>query len=216
MPPSTQILQTLAELAQQERPLAIVWHGYVLALCAAVLFGWRPRRRLAASLILLPVASVVVMALLTANWFTGVLLAGYLAAAGTIIARMPAMSIQIASRWRVCAAVAVLLFGLSYPHFLGPTVPLQYLYAAPLGIVPCPTLAAAIGASLAVESFGSPAWSLLLIVVGGFYGAFGALRLGVTLDWSLIAAVLLLLATLISTPEGWRRAASTVGTGRPA
>lgn len=210
-----EILRTLGELARRWWPLATAWHAYVVALGVAVIAGWRPPRRLAAVLILLPVASVAVMAFLTANLFTSIFLGGYVGAAGAVVVRMPARRIRIGEPRRVLSGTIFLLFGFVYPHFLGHAAWLKYLYAAPLGIVPCPTLAGAIGASLVLDSLGARSWSLLLGATSGFYGVFGALRLGVSLDWVLVAAALLLLT---SPPGTWRtsgQAASPFGAGRP-
>ena len=212
MPTPEQILQALSELSERWLPLAALWHVYVVALGVAVIAGWRPPIRVAASLILLPIVSVVVLALMTANPVTSIVLGGYVGAAIAIVVRMPPQSIHVAASWRVFAGGVAMLFGLVYPHFLDHAAPLQYLYGAPLGIVPCPTLAAAVGANLTIDSLGSRSWSLLLVAAGGFYGVFGALRLDVSLDWLLVATVLLLLASLPRTGRMVRQIASTLGT----
>src|SRR5678810_80921 len=89
---------------------------------------------------------------------------------------------------------AAIAFGWVYPHFLaGP--PLAYLYAAPFGLVPCPTLAVAIGFALLAGAPNDRAWNLVLAALGLFYAAFGIARLGVWLDLGLaIPAVTLALA----------------------
>jgi hypothetical protein len=87
----------------------------------------------------------------------------------------------------------MVLFGLVYPHFLGAASFLTYLYAAPVGIVPCPTLSVLVGFSIILGSMGSRSWGLLLGAAGIFYGAFGALRLGVTFDWALFLGAVVLL-----------------------
>lgn len=60
------------------------------------------------------------------------------------------------------------------------------------GLVPCPTLSIVIGLALMVGGFGSTAWSLVLGATGIFYGALGAARLGVTIDWVLMAGALMI------------------------
>ena len=78
-----------------------------------------------------------------------------------------------------------------YPHFLvGPAA--SYLYASPAGLLPCPTLAIAIGFALLGNGLGSRPWSLTLAAVGLFYGLFGVFRLGVYLDIALVGGAIAL------------------------
>ena len=88
-----------------------------------------------------------------------------------------------------------------YPHFFGisyplPWVfgPLAYLYAAPTGLIPCPTLSLVIGFALLGGGLGSRAWSISLAAVGLFYGLFGVMRLRVYWDIPLIFGAAALLA----------------------
>jgi hypothetical protein len=98
--------------------------------------------------------------------------------------------------WAFWAGVASLSYGWLYPHFLD-VDPIAYLVAAPVGLVPCPTLAVVIGVALLGGGLGSRAWSLVLAALGLFYGLFGVFRLGVLLDLGLLlAATVLLLAAL--------------------
>jgi hypothetical protein len=89
--------------------------------------------------------------------------------------------------WRIAVSGAFGAFALFYPHFtsgaLGP------LLFAPLGMVPCPTLALALAAIMATGRGYSlytviPTW-----VVAAFYGVVGVFYLRVIIDWGLIAAV---------------------------
>jgi len=77
--------------------------------------------------------------------------------------------------------LAMIAFAWIYPHFLEGTV-VRYLYAAPVGLIPCPTLALAIGFALLGGGLGARAWNVTLASVGLFYGLFGVLRLGVLPD----------------------------------
>jgi hypothetical protein len=64
------------------------------------------------------------------------------------------------------------------------------VYAAPVGLVPCPTLSIVIGFTLLVGGFNSRKWMLILAIVGLFYGIIGYFRLGVKLDIGLIVGAL--------------------------
>jgi hypothetical protein len=90
----------------------------------------------------------------------------------------------------------MIVFGLLYPHFLPAGTGWAYLYRAPTGLIPCPTLSLAVGVALFCGGLGSLAWAATLAGLGLFYGLFGVLRLRVGLDIGLAAgaAVLLVVA----------------------
>lgn len=81
-------------------------------------------------------------------------------------------------------------FGWVYPHFLDNAALVEYLYAAPTGLIPCPTLSIVIGFTLILGGLRSRAWCLVLTIVGLFYGVFGAARLGVKIDGVLLLGAL--------------------------
>jgi hypothetical protein len=99
----------------------------------------------------------------------------------------------------VVSGSLLFVFGWVYPHFLETRSILTYLYAAPTGLIPCPTLSTVIGLSLILGGLGSRAWSLTLGFAGIFYGVFGAAWLGVTIDWFLaVGALVAVLAVCAS------------------
>ena len=89
--------------------------------------------------------------------------------------------------------VVLIAFGWFYPHFLESQPIFTYAFGAPTGLIPCPTLAVLTGVTLLLQKGLSRNWSIVLGVFGLFYGAFGALRLGVWLDVGLLAGALSLL-----------------------
>jgi hypothetical protein len=189
---SDSILESAATIANQWRALAATWH---LAIAALVVLVWRRRvdaRAMAALLSLLPF-SVAAMAAWSGNPFnTAVFVAlglVMLALAGTTI---PAR-VAVARGWDAAAGVTLCAFGWVYPHFLdGPAW--QYAYAAPLGLLPCPTLAFLLGVSQLRRNFDSKIWAILIGSVGLFYGVIGVFVLDVTIVWFLIAGAAALLA----------------------
>ena len=86
----------------------------------------------------------------------------------------------------------LVVFGWAYPHFLHAPA-WAFLYAAPFGLIPCPTLSVVSGCSLAFAGFRSRAWSVAVGSLCAFYGAFGAFRMGVVIDLVLLAGALALL-----------------------
>jgi hypothetical protein len=74
-------------------------------------------------------------------------------------------------------------FGWGYPHFLDAKQWTAYLYAAPLGLLPCPTLSTVIGLTLMLGIFRSKPWSITLAVAAFVYGAVGVFVLRVSLGY---------------------------------
>jgi hypothetical protein len=102
--------------------------------------------------------------------------------------------------WARACGAAMIAFGWLYPHFLGGGA-LAYAYAAPLGLVPCPSLAMAMGLALVAGGDGARAWRLTLAGVGAFYGLFGTLRLGVAIDVGLVAGAGALALAALARPR---------------
>ena len=106
------------------------------------------------------------------------------------------MTLERGPAWSVLTGAAVMVFGLAYPHFVTGSW-LRILAAAPIGIVPCPTLAFVAGAVILAGGFASRAIPLVLVLWVGFYAWFGVRQLGVTLDLGLVAALLGLIAVFV-------------------
>lgn len=196
MPTATQIVTGLAEIANAWRGLAVLWHVYFGLLAVWLVSRRRPSRRIAAVLLVPPLASVGILAWVHGNPFNGTVFAVAAAVLLGIGARLepgPGATRHGAS---LVAGVPLFLFGWLYPHFLTVDTWWPYLYAAPAGLIPCPTLSMIIGASLVLGGLGSAAWSGVLVALGVFYSLFGAVHLGVTLDWILLVGAVALLFEL--------------------
>lgn len=191
MPTPEEILSGLREIANAWRLLAIFWHVYFAALVLALILGVRPSRRLAGLLLVAPLFSVSVLAWASGNPFNGIFFALSGAALLIISIRFPGEKIRIAPLWAIATGAILFAFGWIYPHFLETESYLPYFYSAPVGLIPCPTLAIVFGLSIILGSFGARAWAVVLAVTGAFYGVFGAAHLGISLDWVLLIAALL-------------------------
>lgn len=198
MPTPEAILGGLAAVADRAFPLAVAWHVAVAAALVALLAGWRPSRRLAGTLLAIPALSASAVAFAFGNPFNGAVLGAASLALAITASRLDPRPARPAPTWALAAGAAMVAFAWIYPHFLAGRSALAYLYGAPTGLVPCPTLSLMIGFALIAGGLGSRTWALILAAVGLFYGAFGALRLGVAIDVALIAGALCLalLATL--------------------
>ena len=194
MPTPYEILAGLTEVANRWIALAIAWHIALAIALAAVALGWRPTHRTASLLITLLPASVAVASLAHGNPFNGIVFAATTVALLALAARDRRGPVAAVPRWSTWGGLALVAFGWVYPHFLTGS-PVQYLYAAPVGLVPCPTLSVAIGLALLAGGGGRRAWRLTLAGVGLFYALFGAARLGVLLDLGLLVGATLLAAT---------------------
>jgi len=198
MPTAQQILDGLSRVANEWTLVAALWHLYFAAVLVALLSGVRPSRRGLGIVLVPPLVSVSALAWADGNPFNGTVFA--LAATGLLVValRLPGNAARFASKPWIVAGSLLFLFGWGYPHFLEADSYLAYLYAAPLGLIPCPTLSMLTGVTLMVAGLQSFRWSLVLGITGLFYGVFGAAYLGVTIDWVLTAGALALLAS------GWR------------
>lgn len=134
----------------------------------------------------LPVISVAVMAFMTGNPFNGMLfsiLALLLFIFGLKASGQP---VQNSSLVFMVIGILMIAFGMVYPHFIGEGSFVRYLYASPVGLIPCPTLSLLIGFLLLYNGFGSQSLTFTLVIFGLFYGIFGALKFGVYLDIFLV------------------------------
>lgn len=195
MPSAEAVLSGLAEIADQWRGLAVAWHVYVGGLVAAWIAGWRPSARLAGSMLLAPLVSVSALAGASGNPFNAAVF-GALTLALAFATRGPSPADRApVTRAAVVAGLLLVAFAWIYPHFVVVSHWSEYAYATPLGLLPCPTLAAVIGVTLVLGLHRSRTWSLPLAAAGLTYGAIGVFRLGVTMDYGLLAgAVALVIA----------------------
>lgn len=198
MPSPAEILQGLTRMANDAYAVAVAWHLVVAATLSALASGWRPSRRLAAGLASLPAASAAIVAFVFGNAFNGSVLALTFWALGASAFLLPRERVQLApTAWWIVGA-AMLAFAWVYPHFLEGRPAIAYLFGAPIGVIPCPTLSLMIGLWLLADGFRARASSLSLAGVGLFYGVFGVAHLGVTLDLGLIAGALALGAAALT------------------
>ncbi len=197
MPKTEEILTGLQRIVDSYSTFAFIWHMVFYVLIGALLLRWQPSNKLLSIAICLPVVSVALFAWLTGNPFNGMLfslLAVLIVIFGSGTSGQP---VQTSSLVFAGIGIAMIAFGLVYPHFVNHDSFLKYLYDSPVGLVPCPTLSVLIGFLLLYNGFGSQSLSLTFIVFGLFYGVFGVFKLGVYLDIFLIFGSLSLLAKYI-------------------
>jgi hypothetical protein len=187
MPSPAEITRSASQIAEDGMLLAMAWHAAVVLGIAVLGAGWRPTRRTAGLLLAAPCASVALASWLTASPFNGAVFAVLTALLVLAALRLPPGRIQPGPGWALLGGAIVVLFGLAYPQFLGGRAPAIYLVAAPVGLLPCPTLAVVIGFTLVAGGLQSRLWTPILLAAGTFYGLFGAAVLGVLLDLGLLA-----------------------------
>ncbi len=194
MPDPTQILSGLRAIANSSRDLAIGWHIVGWLVAARIALGWRPQRRGVAIILALPLLSVAALAWKHGNPFNGIVLSAAAVVLVGLGSTLPKTPTDRAVPWARALGGAIMIYGLVYPHFLDARSSLEYLYAAPTGLVPCPTISFVIGVALALDGLGSRPWSLVLAGFGLFYAVFGMFRLGVVLDVGLLVGAIALAA----------------------
>jgi hypothetical protein len=194
VPSATEILDGLSAIANQATGIAVAWHIVIVIALLALASGWRPAQRTARLLIGTPLVSVAALAFAFGNRFNGWVFAASVLGLTALAMNRDRRPVSRGSAWTRGIGVATIALGWVYPHFLEGH-PAAYLYASPVGLVPCPTLAVAIGFALLGNGLGSRAWRLTLAAVSLFYGLFGVLRLGVLLDVGLVAGAVALVVT---------------------
>jgi hypothetical protein len=195
MPSPIEILDGLSAIANQATGIAVAWHIVIALAVIGLTSGWRPSQRTARLLTGMPFVSVSALAFAFDNPFNGWMFAATLLAVIGLAMHRDPRPVSRGSALARRIGVGMITFGWLYPHFLeGQAV--RYMYASPVGLLPCPTLAVAIGFALLGNGLGSRVWSLTLASVGLFYGLFGVFRLGVLLDAGLVGGAIALAASL--------------------
>jgi hypothetical protein len=192
MPTPEEILSGLAAISNDFVFLATAWHVLLAAVLITILLGWRLSRKLGASLLAVPLLSVSILAWMHGNPFNGAVFLIFAIVLGVIGLRLPPKKTPKTAAWWLVVGGLMITFGWIYPHFFERGAWVKYLYASPAGLIPCPTLSVVIGLALLAGGFSSRAWAIVLAALGIFYGLFGALRLGVRIDFVLSAGALLL------------------------
>ncbi len=201
MPTTPEILAGLTEIAHRALPLAIAWHALLVAVALVRAWGWTPSPRQVGLLLAALPASAAVVAALFGNPFNAAVL-GLGVAALLVLAAIGRGHAQAPPAWAHMLGAVLIAFGWVYPHFLDDRSPMIYLVAAPVGLVPCPTLAVAIGLTMMDGARPGRAWALVLAGLGGFYALFGMLRLGVWLDTPLLIGAAGLAVLALRAPGG--------------
>jgi hypothetical protein len=194
MPSADALLVGLVETANAWRSVAVAWHLLLAALLVALLTGLRLSTRVVSLISVASVLSVSALGWISANPFNGTMFATLAVALAGACIRTPAAAVQIDRLRRALPGAALVVFGWTYPHFVGTESWTEYLYAAPFGLIPCPTLSVVIGLTLLFRKRRTFAWTAPLIVAGLFYGIVGVFALEVMLDLALIGGTLILAA----------------------
>jgi hypothetical protein len=189
------ILAGLSDIANQWRSIAVFWHAYVAVLLLSIVVRACRSARLLGYLLVLPIVSVSAAAWASHNPFNAAVFAGLSVALASIAYNLPEEAIRVASRRSVLLGSVFVAFGWVYPHFVDTSHWSEYLIAAPLGLLPCPTLATIIGVTLIVSGL-SAAWSRTLATAGLLYAVIGVIRLTVSIDVVLLAGAATLMATV--------------------
>lgn len=195
MPDVDYILHGLREITAEWPVLAVLWHLCLAAIVAALVAGWRPERRDLGLYLLLPLVSVSALAWLHWDPFNGTVIAALGLALLVVSMLLGREQVTTGPLWMSIPGVLLVAFGWGYPHFVDTEAWWPYLYRAPTGLIPSPTLAALAGMSMICASFGSRVWAWFLGLGGLFYGILGAAYLGIAMDWMLAAGAALLILT---------------------
>jgi hypothetical protein len=203
------ILEQLGRTAREAWPVAMLWHGVLAAGLVAVLFGARPRLRVATAALAAPLASVSIVSFRFGNPVNGIVFAALSLSTLALSLRCAASPVHPPARGAMVVGAFAFVFGGVYPHFLDGFPRTAYLYAAPVGVVPCATLSAVVGLALLVAAGAPRAYKIVLAAAGLFYGLVGVIWLGVAIDAVLILASVALAIVALG-EAGESRASSNV------
>ena len=185
------VLAGLTLIAGAWRPLAAAWHLAVAALLF-LMIRRRLSQRAVALALAMPLLSVATLAWWSGNPFnTTVFLLLALTLAGHAAA-LPSSPIVVGDRPDLMLGAALTGVAWTYPHFVTGAAWSHYLYEAPLGLLPCPTLLLLAGLSLVTGSFQSRRWATVVAATALVYGMIGVLVLGVSIDATLMVAAIAL------------------------
>jgi hypothetical protein len=149
----------------------------------AVAAGIRPTRRTLAWLTILPVLSVSVVAYWYDSFFNCFVFAAIAGALAFFVRGDENEKVRRGPAWAVALGSILIAFAWIYPHFLDPSrAPATYLYAAPMGLIPCPTLSLVVGVTLVSGASTGFASAMVLALAGLFYGFVGMVKLEVDID----------------------------------
>jgi hypothetical protein len=196
MPTYEEIIEGLMFISNHFAWLGILWHLAFYLLIAALFLNWKPSNKFFATFLALPLFSVSLLAWITGNPFNGLVFALFgilLVVSGSRITDAP---ISTGHSWSTVFGVVVIIFGLVYPHFLETDNYFHYLYMAPTGLIPCPTLSTAIGFTILYNGFQSRKWAWFLIFPGLAYGIIGVFLLEVYLDMVLLISSIVLIVVV--------------------
>jgi len=197
MPKTSDILNTLQSIVNNYSTFAIMWHFAIFLLLGFIIAGWHPSNKVLILLLSLPILSVAVFAWISGNPFNGTLYVILTILVLIFGLRASPDLISYSNLPFLIAGIIMVVFGLVYPHFVNADSSLRYLYASPVGLIPCPTLSLIIGLALIFNGFNSQSVTISLIAFGLFYGVFGVLKLAVHLDLFLLFGTLTLLIKYI-------------------
>jgi len=193
MPTPEEILHGLAIATNKFMFLSIFWHIAVIIFLLLLIAGKRPSNKVVALGLIALLLSVAFVAMMVYNPFNAIMFLVATILFIFITWKLPKAEVLVKLDFISIIGLALIAFGFVYPHFLENAGFLKYLYASPLGLIPCPSLSVFIGITLLFHGFHSKKWMLSAVLLGLFYGIFGILRLKVYLDVGLIAGALLLL-----------------------
>lgn len=202
MPTSEQILELLAWTAREGLAVAVAWHLIVAIVAIALALGkLRPTRRAAAIALGLPLATVAALAVRAGNPFNAAMFSLATTLAIALGSGAGKARVTRGPAWAVAIGVASIAYAFVYPHFLEGYPAYYYLFASPMGVVPCPTLALVLGTALVAGGFQARAWPLSMAAFGLFYAVYGVARLGVWLDAGLAITAVALIVCALRRPE---------------
>lgn len=188
-----EILAGLTALANEYANIAIAWHVVILILFTALFAGWKPGNSLMILVLSSMLMSVSAFASLQDNFFNAAVFAFLVIMSLYATVKSNTEKITGDRSRPDIIGLLLIIFGLVYPEFLKTNSLIEYSYASPTGLIPCPTLSVVTGFSLMYKGFRSQLWSVMIGISGMFYGLMGVFYLEMYIDWVLVGGAMYLL-----------------------
>lgn len=191
VPTPEQILAGLIKMANECRLVAIIWHVFFAIIIGALIIGlyrkktnrWYLTKRAFGIFLGLPALSVGIVSCFynPVNAIVGIVIGALLLLTAV---KFSSENVQLAPKWAMIPGIFMVIFGWIYPSalFMDLSSIGSYVFATPLGLIPCTTLSIIIGLTLLLNGLNSRRYSLIVGITGIVYGILGVVQLGVLID----------------------------------
>lgn len=196
MPTAESILDSLRQISQRYQNVAIAWHMIIYSF----LVVYTVSNKIPPARYLFYFISGLLLSVATVSWVAGNPFNGIVFGLGFLgmlylSKKSPVRKAEVSALYQA-TGLLFMIAGLLYPHFLEGDL-VSYLYAAPTGLIPCPTLLFISGLMLLLPyQISKCGYGIILLDL--LYGTAGVFSLHIYGDALLFGAAAILLVRILS------------------